>query len=143
MESVIALLVIAGAGGGWAWRELWRRRRQPTPGHLVIAGVVVATGPPLSAPLSGTPCVYWQLAFLEVGVGDWVERARIDAPGEFLVEHPGGVARVVAEHARLSAPPLEEKSLAVEVNHTSRRFSWISGNRSKVPPTGIEPVFAA
>jgi hypothetical protein len=70
-----------------------------------IEGVVVANLPLRRAPISGTPCVYWQLVFHEVGAKDYVERGRAQEAGEFLVETPEGTARVVVDRARLGARP--------------------------------------
>jgi hypothetical protein len=70
-----------------------------------VEGEVVATGPLLRSPITETPCVYWQLTFDEVGAGDWVQRARLQHHGEFIVDVGGVRVRVLAHGARIDVPP--------------------------------------
>lgn len=69
-----------------------------------VEGEVVATGPMLRSPITDTPCVYWQLTFDEVGACDWVQRARLQHHGEFVVDVGGVRVRVLAHGARIDVP---------------------------------------
>jgi hypothetical protein len=114
MESIIAAALVLAAGAGGAWvaraRGIWGFSPGPRDALVdgragAVAGVVVDGPPMIAAPLTGAPCVYWQLSFDEVGAHDWIERARVSARGEFMLDVEGGSVRVIAEAgAQLDVP---------------------------------------
>jgi hypothetical protein len=113
------LLIVAGAvmclGGGWLWVSRWSKLRHlldtPTSrirsaaqGYVELAGVLrgLADTPPLMAPLTATPCLWWRYrieeyrtgskrgswSVLEQGSSEGLLRL-FDATGECLIDPRG------------------------------------------------------
>ena len=64
-----------------------------------VVGTVRAIDEPLTAPLSGRPCVYYAFTIEEkVSFGDWAEVVR-DEQGEVVIADEGGRVRIEMEFA--------------------------------------------
>ncbi len=106
--------------GFLAFRALrWRRKVQDMPtsrtrsapqGYIELQGQAkMMDGPPIAAPMSGRPCVWWQLVVEEVTDGSWRSVSRECSDGLFLIEDDTGQcivdpdgATVTPAHRRVS-----------------------------------------